>query len=104
MAIYKYSIDLDERGEFRVHVENSRGRSVWQVAYPSYSCVNCGESQDTCTCENPDYTQDSTIFEDGYMRNKNDKTGLENYLKSLGIMPQSAHLVYANPAEHTRQY
>ena len=67
---YEYYINLDERGEFSADVRDPNGKTV----------VEFGEG----------------IFEDGFMRNKNDISGLEDYLKSMKIIKPSDRLVKAN--------
>ena len=67
---YEYYINLDERGEFSADVMDPNGKTV----------VEFGEG----------------IFEDGFMRNKNDISGLEDYLKSMKIIKSSDRLVKAN--------
>jgi len=67
---YQYYINLDERGEFSADVRDPNGKTV----------VEFGEG----------------IFEDGFMRNKNDISGLEDYLKSVKIIKSSDRLVKAN--------
>ena len=79
---YKYVIDLDERGQFQAHVEDHDGKTVWEVSYPEYY-------QDDETGEE---MENSTIFEDGYMKDTEDIDGLEKYLKQMGTMPQEAEL------------
>ncbi len=69
---WHYWIDLDERGEFKATVYNSSGRAVYSI-------------------------DGFEIFEDGFMKYKEDVHGLEEYLKSLGVMPKSARLIYASP-------
>lgn len=56
---FTYTIDMDERGEFRATVYDPRGREVLEI--------------------------DDSIFEDGFMRHKNDLRGLAEYLEDLGI-------------------
>lgn len=65
---YRYWIDLDERGEFRATVYNSRDRAVFNI-------------------------NGFDIFEDGFMKHKHDIQGLEEYLKTLKIMPPASRLV-----------
>jgi len=67
---YEYYINLDGRGEFSADVRDPNGKTV----------VEFGEG----------------IFEDGFMRNKNDISGLEDYLKSMKIIKSSDRLVKAN--------
>ena len=56
---FTYTIDIDERGEFRATVYDPRGREVMGI--------------------------DEQIFEDGYMRHKEDLRGLAAYLEAMGI-------------------
>ena len=67
---YEYYINLDERGEFEADVRDPNGKTVAEVR--------------------------EGIFEDGFMRNKNDISGLEDYLKSMKIIKPSDRLVKAN--------
>lgn len=85
---YTYHIDLDERGLFRAHVENTRGKTVFSLDYPQYGCLTCGNDADNCTCESmqENLQEYSTIFDDGFMANSQDMQGLCDYLVSLGIM------------------
>lgn len=90
---YTYRIDLDERGEFRAHVENTRGKTVFEIHEPRYSCWVCGQSPKDCRCDVPEIVQDTTIFDDGFMRHGRDIAGLADYLRDLAIMPKSCILV-----------
>lgn len=56
---FTYTIDIDERGEFRATVYGPDDREVLEI--------------------------DDSIFEDGYMRHKNDLRGLAEYLEVLKI-------------------
>jgi len=69
---FEYYIDLDERGEFRADVRNFKGDTVFEI-------------------------EGGEIFEDGFMRNKNDTHGLREHLISLGIMREGDHLIMGNP-------
>lgn len=62
-----YVIDLNERGYFRAHVENTNGRLIF----------NFSNEED----------EDGTVWlvEDGFMRNVHDVTGLHDYLKSVRL-------------------
>lgn len=60
-AVYRYFINLDERGEFYADVRNIRDRSVFEI-------------------------KGFDIFEDGWMRHKHDLDGLKHYLVHLGLM------------------
>lgn len=76
---FSYIIDFDERGGFRAHVENPEGKVVYEFAAGN---------------ELPE--GESSIFEDGFMKHKEDVKGLENYLKQLGILKKSDTLIIAN--------
>jgi len=52
-------IDIDERGEFRAHIEDRNGNTIFEY--------------------------DDQIFEDGFMKHKKDMNGLLHYLKTKGI-------------------
>ncbi len=60
-AVYRYFINLDERGEFYADVRNVRDRSIFEI-------------------------KGFEIFEDGWMRHKHDLDGLKRYLVHLGLM------------------
>lgn len=68
---YEYYINLDERGEFFADVRTHHGRTVYTI--------NGGD-----------------IFEDGFMKHKNDIAGLESYMKDLGIITQGGRLINGN--------
>lgn len=66
---YVYRIDLNERGCFRAAVEHERGHDVLTIL--------AGD----------ELAEDETsIFQDGWMRHTQDENGLREYLKHLGIM------------------
>ena len=96
---YTYHIDLNERGYFMAHVENSRGRTIVSYDLPEIDgeCLDCGETEEHCNCESPSihYTEDWDIFSDwvGYVKNFEDVEGLERYYKEMGMMPKNARLV-----------
>ena len=69
MARFTYTIDLDERGSFRAHVDNPQGREVFSIL--------AGDELE------PD---ESSIFEDGYMKHSRDISGLQEYLQDLQII------------------
>jgi len=56
---FTYTIDMDERGEFRATVYAPGGKEVLEV--------------------------NEETFEDGFMKNKNDLAGLADYLEDLKI-------------------
>ena len=58
---YLYFINLDERGEFYADVRDDSNNSIFEI-------------------------KGFGIFEDGWMRNKNDLMGLKNHLVDLGVM------------------
>lgn len=80
--LYGYYINLDERGNFYADVRDKDGETVFEI--------RAGESLG----EN-----DSSIFEDGFMRNKHDLSGLTEYLRSLGVIPQDAEVLKASEFE-----
>lgn len=79
--VYEYFINLDERGDFSADVRNSNGKTVFDI-------------------------EGGEIFEDGFMRHKNDIAGLEGYLKELGIIPKGGRLISGQsnpPVKHSRR-
>ena len=58
---YLYFINLDERGEFYADVRDDSNNTIFEI-------------------------KGFDIFEDGWMRNKNDLMGLKNHLVDLGVM------------------
>jgi hypothetical protein len=73
---YEFIVDLDERGIFSCHVDDPEGKDVWSAS-----------------------TEDEVEGEfwpvrDGFMKHTEDMKGLENYLKSMKIMPKDAVLKY----------
>lgn len=75
--IYLYIIDLDERGSFRAHVEDQEtGNVVYEIREGDE--LKPGET---------------SIFEDGFMKHKDDIGRLGSYLKDLDIIEQSAKLI-----------
>lgn len=70
---YGYYINLDERGDFSADVRDVNGRTVFSfVAGSSLTEV------------------ESSLFEDGFMRDKNDVEGLTSYLRDLLLIPANA--------------
>lgn len=74
--IYGYYINLDERGYFHADVRDADGRSVYEIRAGN----SLGEDE-------------ADIFEDGFMRNKNDLAGLTEYLRELGLIQQDAKVL-----------
>ena len=64
---FEYYIDMDERGEFRADVRDTSSKTVWET--------------------------NGDVFEDGYMKHKDDLRGLVEYLTELGIMTLNDRLV-----------
>jgi len=58
---YRYFINLDERGEFYADVRDENDNSIFEI-------------------------KGFKIFEDGWMRNKNDIKGLKGCLVDLGLL------------------
>jgi hypothetical protein len=81
MAKYNYTYH-EERGEFHASVEDSNGKTIWEVHYPDFY-------EDD---ESGELVESSTIFEDGYMKYQNDIDGLEKYLKSIGVLKANDEL------------
>ena len=68
MTTYAYFINLDERGEFYADVRDLGGNTVIEI-------------------------EGFEIFEDGYMKNKNDLAGLLDYMIELDIANDGDELV-----------
>jgi len=64
---FTYTIDLDERGEFRAHVDNEHGITVFEL-----------EAEET----------EIDLVEDGFMCHGRDTEGLLSYLVDVGIAAQ----------------
>ncbi len=73
---YGYYINLDERGSFVADVRDEAGNTVFEV--------RAGDQlgEDECS-----------IFEDGYMRDKHDLSGLQEYLRSIKVIGVSDTIV-----------
>lgn len=69
-----YVIDLDERGYFNAHVENSNGKLIYDLS-------NENESEDGCVIYG-----ELWLVEAGYMNHCKDVSGLHAYLKEMGIV------------------
>jgi len=75
-SIYGYYINLNERGDFQADVRNVDGDTIFEI--------RAGSSLDD---------DEISIFEDGFMRHPNDISGLEDYLRYLGILDKDARLM-----------
>lgn len=73
---YKYYIDLNERGSFIADVRNPHGETV--------CTIKAGDELES---------DESSIFEDGFMEHEWDLKGLKEYLTQLGIMKPQDELV-----------
>lgn len=82
--VYEYHINLDERGSFYADVRDEDGKTVFEIR-------DGAEFNDGVEI----YGDDGSIFQDGYMKHKNDLIGLEKYLKQLGIIEADSSLVSA---------
>lgn len=80
--LYGYYINTDERGDFYADVRNADGQTVFEIRAGD----SLGEDE-------------SSIFEDGFMRNKDDLPGLTDYLRSLGVIPQDAEVLSSSDFE-----
>jgi hypothetical protein len=79
---FYYIIDLNERGSFRAHVEDSSDNIIFEISN--------------------DDSEDGSLWivEDGFMKHIDDVAGLEEYLKELEIIPENGKLYY----EHETSY
>jgi hypothetical protein len=68
MAKFFYYINLNERGSFRADVRNEADETVYEI----FAGDELAEGE-------------SSIFDDGYMRHKDDLYGLLDYLVDVGI-------------------
>ncbi len=64
-------VDLDERGVFKAHVENHKGKTVYELST---------EDEDGCPRKDGLW-----LVEDGYMKHCRDSDGLHDYLLEMGI-------------------
>jgi hypothetical protein len=76
MPAYQYVVDLDERGDFRAHVETDTGACVFEF-----------------NNEDPESGGSLWMVEDGFMRNAYDTDGLLDYLVSMGFAPAGSTLL-----------
>jgi hypothetical protein len=77
MKTYEYYIDLDERGSFFADVRDENGKTVFEI--------KAGDA----LAEN-----ESSIFDDGFMKNGSDIDGMHDYLVDLGIMQAGDNLIF----------
>lgn len=72
MKIFEYFINLDERGSFYADVRNPNGETVFEIKSGNELPEDC-----------------SDIFQDGFMKHKNDLAGLTEYLQDLQVIGQN---------------
>jgi len=71
---FLFCVDLDERGEFRMHVEDENRKEVFSFVYPD--------------------SEDDTFFEDGWVKHPHDIEGWQEYLiEDLKVMPNDGELI-----------
>lgn len=80
--IFTYQIDLNERGSFRASVSSPDGKTVFTIRAGN----ELGEDE-------------TSIFEDGYMKHIHDMKGLKEYLVQMGIMSEEDKLKNLNPSK-----
>jgi hypothetical protein len=73
---FGYYINLDERGSFLADVRNREGHTIYEI--------RAGDEI------GPDET---SIFEDGFMSDKHDVEGLQDYLIDLGVIPAGSQIL-----------
>lgn len=71
MNTYEYVIDLDERGDFKAHVEDYEGDTVFEI-----------DGMDDLM----------SIIDDGFMKDKDDTDGLLKHLQEIGELGKDAIL------------
>lgn len=74
--LFGYYINLDERGDFYADVRDTDGKTLYEIKAGS----SLGEDE-------------SSIFDDGFMKDKNDIAGLTIYLRSLDIIPANGQVL-----------
>ena len=75
--VFHYHVNLNERGSYRADVRDGFGNTVYEIL-----------------AGNELAEDESSIFEDGFMRNDHDMEGLSEYLTDLGIVPAGSVIVY----------
>lgn len=74
--LYGYYIDLDERGSFAADVRDAAGKTIFEIRAGDELAEG-----------------ESSIFDDGFMRHKDDLAGLQEYLQQLGIISAADEVV-----------
>ncbi|OCG90028.1 hypothetical protein LMG667_03390 [Xanthomonas euvesicatoria] len=80
--LFGYFIDLDERGSFLADVRDELGNTVFEIR-----------------AGNELADDESSIFDDGFMRDKHDLSGLQEHLVSLGILEKDHRLLASSDFE-----
>ena len=62
-------VDLDERGSFRAHAENAKGKTLFEFNNEDEGCEG-----------------ELWLVEMGYMRHARDEAGLLDYMRSMGMV------------------
>ncbi len=75
-AEYYHHVNLDERGSYFADVRKADGETIFEI--------RAGDSLEE---------GETSIFEDGFMKNADDMAGLRNYLESLGIIPEGSRMI-----------
>ena len=75
---FHYCVNLDERGDYYADVRSPDGLTIFEI--------KAGNLLD----EN-----ETSIFEDGFMRHGKDMDGLTAYLRLLGVIPPQGVVLYA---------
>ena len=81
-ATFTYHIDLNERGSFVADVRNTSGKTVFTI--------KAGDELGA---------DETSIFEDGFMKNIHDMDGLKEYMVEMGIMKPEQKLIDMQPGE-----
>jgi len=74
---YTYHINLDERGRFFADLRDIDGYTVYEI--------HAGDLDEG----------ETSIFEDGFMRDTKDTEGLRSYLEGLKIIPFHSQIIHA---------
>ena len=78
MKTYYYIVDLDERGTYKAHVEDSVGKIIYEIS-------NEDEEGNTSPL---------WLIEDGFIKNTLDMQGLWEYLFGLQILGFEDKIIY----------
>ena len=88
--LYRFN---EERGELTASVEQmSDGETVWEMRYPDFSL------------NEEDRDMQSSMVDDGFMKNWDDIKGLETYLKDMSVIPDDAEIINESQANNDYDY